>query len=142
MGPRPGPDPAGAQSAGARPVGAQPAGAHRAASPPAAARPDPTRLRVALGAGGIATLSALITAIVVPPSPTVPAPVATLGGSATITRQRPVRYVQLAPGQSPPPGATVIDAKAPKPITIVTRVPAPAQQTVVVRTTQSGKVLP
>ena len=110
---------------------------------PAAARPDPTRLRVALGAGGIATLSALITAIVVPPSsPTVPAPVATPGGSATVTRQRPVRYVQLAPGQSPPPGATVIDAKAPKPITIVTRVPAPAQQTVVVRTTQSGKVLP
>ena len=152
MGPRPGPDPAGAQSAGGHPAGdhpagthragVQPAGAHRAASRPAAARPDPTRLRVALGAGGIATLSALITAIVVPPSPAVRAPVATPGGSATVTRQRPVLYVQLAPGQSPPPGATVIDAKAPKPITIVTKVPAPAQQTVVVRTTQSGKVLP
>jgi hypothetical protein len=36
----------------------------------------------------------------------------------------------------------VIDAKAPKPITIVTTVPAPAQQPVVVRTTQSGKVVP
>lgn len=141
MGPRPGPDPAGAQSAEDHPAGAHRAGAQPAASRPAV-RPDPTRLRVALGAGGIATLSALITAIVVPPSPTVPAPVATPGGSATLTRQRPVRYVQLAPGQSPPPGATVIDAKAPKPITIVTRVPAPAQQTVAVRTTQSGKVLP
>ena len=109
---------------------------------PAGARPDPTRLRVAIGAGGIAALSALITAIAVPPAPTIPAPVATPGAPATVTRQRPIQYVQLAPGQSPPPGATVIDAKAPKPITIVTRVPAPAQQTVVVRTTQSGKVLP
>jgi hypothetical protein len=36
----------------------------------------------------------------------------------------------------------VIDAKAPKPITIVTTVPAPAQQPVVVRTTQSGTVVP
>ena len=66
-----------------------------------------------------------------------------LAGAPTIvTEQRPVVYVQLTPGQSPPPGATVIDAKAPKPITIVTRVAAPAQRTVVVRTTQSGKVIP
>jgi len=109
---------------------------------PASPRPDPTHLRLVLGAGGIATLSALVTAIVVPPAPAVPVPVATSVAPATVTQQRPVQYVQLAPGQSPPPGATVINAKAPKPITVVTTVPAPAQQTVVVRTTQSGKVLP
>jgi hypothetical protein len=57
-------------------------------------------------------------------------------------QRRPIQYVQLAPGQSAPPGARVIDAKAPKPITIVTLVPAPAQQPVVIRTTQSGKVIP
>jgi hypothetical protein len=55
---------------------------------------------------------------------------------------RPIQYVQLAAGQAAPAGATVIDAKAPKPITIVTTVPAPPQQTVVVRTTQSGKIIP
>jgi hypothetical protein len=109
---------------------------------PAAPRPDPTRLRLVLGAGGIATLSALVTAIVVPPAPVTPVPAGTPVAPTTVTRQRPVQYVQLAPGQSPPPGATVIDAKAPKPITVVTTVPAPAPQTVVVRTTQSGKVVP
>jgi hypothetical protein len=109
---------------------------------PASTRPDPTRLRLVLGAGGVATLSALVTAIVVPPAPVIPVPVGTSVAPTTVTRQRPVQYVQLAPGQSPPPGATVIDAKAPKPITVVTTVPAPAPQTVIVRTTQSGKVVP
>ncbi len=121
----------------ARPV-ADPAGTR-----PPAPRPNPTRLRFALGTGGVAALSALLTAIVVPPSSASPSsPVAMPVAQATVTQQRPVQYVQLAPGQSPPPGAQVIDAKAPKPITIVTTVPAPAPQTVVVRTTQSGKVLP
>jgi hypothetical protein len=121
--------------------------ARHGAPRPAAARPDPTRLRFALGAGGLATLSALVTAIVTPApgAPAVPAgagATSTTDTPATIAAQRPVQYVKLAPGQSPPAGATVIDAKAPKPITIVTRVPAPAPQTVVVRTTQSGKPLP
>ena len=35
---------------------------------PAAPRPNPTRLRFALGTGGVAALSALLTAIAVPPS--------------------------------------------------------------------------
>jgi hypothetical protein len=110
---------------------------------PAAPRPNPTRLRFALGTGGVAALSVLLTAIVAPPSATSPSsPVAMPVAQATVTQQRPIQYVQLAPGQAPPPGATVIDAKAPKPITIVTTVPAPAQQPVVVRTTQSGKVVP
>jgi hypothetical protein len=126
MGPRPVPDPA--------------VRAHRAP-----ARPDPTRLRFALSVGGLAALSGLVTGIILPPSPAAPssvgqAPVTTSPG--TLAQPRPIRYVQLSPGESPPPGARVIDAKAPKPITIVTLVPAPAQRTVVVRTTQSGKALP
>jgi hypothetical protein len=108
----------------------------------AGARPDPTRLRLVLGAGGIAALSALITAIAVPPAPVVSTLVNTPTAPTMVTQQLPIVYVQLSPGQSPPPGATVIDAKAPKPITIVTTVPAPAQRTIVVRTTQSGKVVP
>jgi hypothetical protein len=79
---------------------------------------------------------------VAPPAPAVPTSAATPAAPATVTQQRAVQYVHLAPGQSPPPGATVINAKAPKPITVVTTVPAPAPQTVVVRTTQSGKVIP
>ena len=115
-----------------------------AAVPPRAApaRPDPTASRLALGVGGLAALSALLTGIAVPPAPITPAPPGPALAPAEVTKQRPVRYVQLSPGQSPPPGAKVIDAAAPKPITIVTRVPAPAPRTVVVRTTQSGRVLP
>ena len=110
---------------------------------PASPRPNPNRLRFALGTGGVAALSALLTAIVGPPSFASPSsPVTTPAAPATVTQQRPIQYVQLAPGQAPPSGARVIDAKAPKPITIVTTVPAPAQQPVVVRTTQSGKVVP
>ncbi len=107
-----------------------------------ATRADPTGMRIILGAGGLVALSALVTAIVVPPAPaSAPAPIPA-ASPATVARQRPVQYIQLAPGQSPPPGATVIDAKAPKPVTIVTRVPAPTPKTVVIRTTQSGKVIP
>ncbi len=120
--------------------------------------PDPTPYRLALGLGGLAAASALVTAIIGPggSAPALSAGPQTGGvvsastGAATgpatqartITQQRPVSYVQLQPGQTAPPGATVIDAKAPKPITVVTTVPAPPQQTVVVRTTQSGRVLP
>jgi hypothetical protein len=124
---------------GPRPVRDPAVRAHRAP-----ARPDPTRIRFALSVGGLAALSGLVTGIVLPPSP---APSSSVGQavttpSGTLAQPRPIQYVQLSPGESPPPGARVIDAKAPKPITIVTLVPAPAQRTVVVRTTQSGKVLP
>jgi hypothetical protein len=105
-------------------------------------RPDPRKLRLLLGGSGVAALSVLITGMVVPPAPAVSVPASPPAAPTTVTQQRPIVYIQLAPGQSPPPGASVIDAKAPKPITIVTRVPAPPRQTVVVRTTQSGKVIP
>lgn len=109
-------------------------------------RPNPTRLRYALGIGGLAAMSGLVTGIVLPPSPatssasSAPEGAIVTSSPGTVAQHRPIKYVQLSPGEAPPPGAKVIDAKAPKPITIVTLVPAP-QRTVVVRTTQSGKVL-
>jgi hypothetical protein len=111
---------------------------------PSKARPDPTPMRVAVGIGGLATLSGLVTAIFVVPAaaPVTDAATSAPASPATVTQQRPVVYVQLKPGQTAPPGATVIDAKAPKPVTVVTRVAAPAQKIVVVHTTQSGKVVP
>jgi hypothetical protein len=90
-------------------------------------------------------MSALVTGIVVPPSPAArpsSGPAAATATAGTLAQPRAIQYVQLSPGQSPPLGAKVIDAKAPKPITIVTLVPAPARRTVVVRTTQSGRKLP
>lgn len=111
---------------------------------PPKARPDPTPMRVAVGIGGLATLSGLVTAIFVVPAAAPVTDAATIAPAspATVTQQRPVVYVQLMPGQTAPPGAQVIDAKAPKPITIVTHVAAPAQKTIVVHTTQSGTVVP
>ncbi len=111
--------------------------------------PGPTRaaFEIVLGAGGVAAFSALMTAIVAPPAqaPTTSATTAPIDQTATVSTvsvQAPVQYVQLQPGQSAPPGATVIDAAAPKPITVVTQVPAPPPKTIIVHTTQSGKIVP
>lgn len=115
------------------------------------ARPDARPMRMALGAGGIAAFSALAAAIVLPPhtAPAAAQQQATDQGSSPTPIQvvRPIQYVQLAPGQTAPPGATVIDASAPTPITVVVTVPAPAQKAAaqtptIIRTTQSGKVIP
>jgi hypothetical protein len=130
------------------------------------AKPDARPMRFALGAGGIAALSAIATAIVLPPRPAPPvelrqatSPLPQAGTTAvpatTIQVERPIRYVQLSPGQTAPPGATVIPATAPTPITVVVTVdapaaqqpatgqqPAPVQAPVIIKTTQSGKVVP
>jgi hypothetical protein len=104
-------------------------------------------MRMALGAGGLAALSALATAIILPPRPTTLAPAAhqvapqqqvpavvpqatAVEAPTSIEVKRPIRYVQLLPGQSAPPGAQVIEASAPTPITVVVTVRAPAQQPV------------
>jgi hypothetical protein len=123
---------------------------------------------MALGAGGIAAFSALAAAIVLPPQPAQPAQVVVItqsqpqatdpGPSATpLQVVRPIQYVQLLPGQTAPPGATVIGASAPTPVTMVVTVPAPAPKAappappkvkvaaptpIVIKTTQSGKVIP
>ena len=121
------------------------------------ARPNPAPMRLALGAGGLAAFSALMGAIVAPATPPVVATVTTPTDQPTtaaagtpIAVQRPIQYVQLLPGQTAPPGATVVDPSGPLPTAIVVNVPAPAQpaakaparKTIVVKTTQSGKVIP
>jgi len=123
----------------------------RASHPAPRSRPDARPMRMALGAGGIAAFSALAAAIVLPPHY---APAATqqqatdqAPSPTPIQVVRPIQYVQLAPGQTAPPGATVIDASAPTPITVVVTVPAPtqkvaAQTPTIIKTTQSGKVIP
>ncbi len=110
------------------------------------ARPSATTMRLALGGGGLAILSAVASAIVSPPQPAVLAPAEGAQGDpqvtgTPITVQRPVQYVQLMPGETAPPGATVIDPAAPTPITVITVVPAPAQKPIIIKTNQSGKVV-
>ncbi len=153
---------------------------------PKPAKPDARPMRAVLGVGGLAAMSALAAAIVSPPRPdtvVLPAPVVApdpnaqvvadqggqnasgqTAGPAASQVHRPVQYVQLLPGQTAPPGATVIPATAPTPITVVVTVPAPGggrgtsgggstggttvskpapQPTpIIIKTTQSGKVVP
>lgn len=111
------------------------------------AKPDPKPMRMALGAAGLASFSALLAAIVMPPSPAVvPAadPQGALANTAAPSAvQRQVQYVQLSPGQTAPPGARVIDPAAPQPVTVVTTLaPVAAQRPIIIKTTQSGKVIP
>jgi hypothetical protein len=107
-------------------------------------------MRLALGAGGLAVLSALAATIVAPPHASVPVTAdvpqqATDPQATAVSVQQPIQYVQLLPGQTPPPGATVIDAAAPTPQTVVvtiTAAPAKKAAPIIIRTTQSGKRLP
>ncbi len=116
-------------------------------------KPDARPMRMALGAGGLAAMSALAAGIVMPPSVATLAPVpatapqavdGTAAPAGTLQVKRPVKYIQLVAGQTPPPGAQVIAASAPQPITIVTTIAAPRQvqrAAVIIKTTQSGRVV-
>ena len=96
-------------------------------------RPDPGPLRIALGLTGVATATALVTALLGPSSGAVATGVQTATVDQAVPSGAPVavkhvtRYVQLAPGQTAPPQAVVKQAPAPKP------------RVVVVTTKQSGK---
>jgi hypothetical protein len=124
------------------------------------AKPDPRPMRLALGAGGLAAFSAILAAIVIPPGSFAGAAQSTQSNQSTdqsasapaaspstIQVQHQILYIQLQPGQTAPPGAKVIDPAAPKPITVVTTVPAPAraaapaQKPIIIKTTQSGTVV-
>ena len=95
-----------------------------------ASRPDARPMRAILGFTGIAAASAIATAIIQPPT-------GATGITTTITQDvagqsaAPVRhvtqYVQLKPGQTAPPNATVKS------------VPQPTPRVVVMTTHQSGK---
>ncbi len=119
-------------------------------------RPDPRPMRLAFGVTGLAALSAMIAGIVSPAQPaSAPLPAdpsaaaSTTAADAPTTISVPVqhvtKYVTLKPGQTAPPGATVVTKPDPSPRIVVTQItiPAPAQarpapQRVVVQTKQSG----
>ena len=96
---------------------------------PAPRRADPTATRLAVAAGGIATVSALIAAIAggaIPPTANAATPLA--GAAASVSTQATVRYVYLQSGLAAPP-AVVATPVAPA---------APAQVQAPVVTRQSG----
>ena len=103
--------------------------AGQAVARPALRRADPTATRLAVAAGGIATVSALIAAIAggaIPPTANAATPLA--GAAASGSTQATVRYVYLQSGQAAPP-AVVATPVAPA---------APAQVQAPVVTRQSG----
>jgi len=91
-------------------------------------RPDPGPLRIALGLTGMATASALLTAFLGPAAgaDAGTGPGATdqsVAAAPSPSVRHVTRYVQLAPGETPPPAAVVQQAPAPKPrvVTVTTR---------------------
>jgi hypothetical protein len=105
------------------------------------ARPDPGPMRLTLGVTGLVAVTAMATAVVRPASV---APAATPSDLAAPTTQAPLvirhvtNYVQLKPGQTAPPGATVVEKPVASPRVVIVTVPAPAPRRVVVVTRQSG----
>jgi len=97
------------------------------------AKPNADPMRLVVGIGGMAALSALATAIFLPPQPPSPVDAAAVvpmdSPSATSTdtpgASPTVRYVRLAPGESAPPGATVIPASTSTGGTLVVSVGTP-----------------
>lgn len=95
--------------------------------------PDPRPLRTAVGFTGLAAFTAIATAIVTPAgSASASGTVSQATQSAPAAQQvvHVKRTIVLQPGQTAPPQA------------VVTQLPAPTPRTVVVRTTQSGRVVP
>lgn len=96
-------------------------------------RPDPGPLRIAIGLTGMATASALVTALLGPSTGAVAGGTQITSADQAVVPASPAavkhvtRYVQLAPGQTAPPQA------------VVTQPPAPKPRVVVVTTKQSGK---
>jgi hypothetical protein len=134
-------------------------------------KPDPRPMQLALGAGGIAALSALSAAVVMPPrysTPAVQPADATQSTAGLLTDSGQgspsILYVQLAPGETAPPGAMVVDSSAApaasgggagSATSIATRLPGggtttapvvapkptPKPTPAPIKTTQSGKVV-
>jgi len=127
-------------------------------------------MRLALAGGGVAALSALATVIVLPPNtgatqpavqqPVDPSQLAAAQLSDTPSVSAPIIYIQLAPGQTAPPGAMVIGPSGsgaaavaggggigttatPQPVAATptpTPTPKPVPKPTPIKTTQSGKV--
>jgi len=111
------------------------------------ARPDPRPMRFLMGITGLVATTALATALVRPQStPVTTTSDAPADPAATQPPPLEIRhvthYVQLQPGQSAPPGASVVAQPDPSPrVIVVTITPPPraaAPRRVVVVTRQSG----
>ena len=110
------------------------------------ARPDPRPMRFTLGVTGLVAATAMATSIIRPPAPPA-AGVAPEAASVSATPPPPLvirhvtQYVQLKPGQTPPPGAKVVQKPEASPRVVYVTVPAPTARTIVITTTvtrQSG----
>ncbi len=103
-------------------------------------KPDPTAARLAIGALGFAATTALVAAIAggtsaalaAGPSTFGTAPAALAAPVAAVPVRHVTKVVTLPSNVTPPP----------RKIIYATPVPAPPQQTVIVRTTQSGTIVP
>lgn len=125
-------------------------------------KPDPRPMRFVYGAGAVAAMSVMAVGLVQPdfaatadqPASNAPTtdPNAVAPAPADVAVRHVTEYIHLKPGQTAPPGATVIAADAPTPRVVVThnqpagggasqpaarpQAPAPAPAP---RTRQSGK---
>ncbi len=108
----------------------------RAGGRPAPTRPDPRPMRLAVAAGGVAALSALLATIATSALPATTSVVTVQKDSPAEVAivQQVTRVVKLPVGATAPPAAANV---------VVTALPAPVAKprTVVVTTTQSGRVV-
>jgi hypothetical protein len=97
---------------------------------PARSKPDSNPIRLLIGLVGIASASAITTALLpsVTPAPVVTADTAIVQPVATPTVVHVTQYVTLKPGETAPPQAAVVVQPTPTP-----------KVTVVTTTRQSGK---
>jgi hypothetical protein len=122
-------------------------------------KPDARPMRFVYGAGAVAAMSVMAVSLVQPDfaatadqtgatDPTADPNAVEQAPPATV--QHVTQYIQLKPGQTAPPGATVIAANAPTPRVVVTHnapsgqaaQPGPRQPTPKPTTRQSGAARP
>lgn len=95
-------------------------------------RPDPRPMRLAYAVGALGALSAVAAGLVhVSATAPVQVELAPQDPPATprnVEVQHVIQYIHLKPGETAPPGATVITPDAPAPRVVITHVQAPAPQ--------------
>jgi hypothetical protein len=119
-----------------RPAGALPARSSSDARPARSqskpSKPDPRPMRFVYGAGAVAAMSVMAVGLVQPDFAATADQPASPDGTAVdsnavaqvpadVAVRHVTQYIHLKPGQTAPPGATVITANAPTPRVVVTR---------------------
>jgi anti-sigma factor RsiW len=110
---------------------------------PKPAKPDPRPMRAALAAAGLAAFSAVAAGIVMPPqiASTTVVPPADAAQAQPADAAPIATYVQLLPGQTPPPGATVIPFGGSTGGNATAAPVKPKPTPIIIKTTQSGKTV-